>query len=262
MEIVVNTSGDHGRPGQDGIDGRSGGNGQHGTHGTHATSARPVAVTLGTQEGSDDVLVSDTAPGPLRHRPIALESLSSTSVVIAARGGDGGRGGESIWWRTATDVMLRLRLPCALPGHGGDGGRGLRGTDGADATRYSSGGNGGPGGDGGNGGDGGAGGAAGSGASVTLNVPVTDTDLLMLIGSVDISAGLPGPGGSGGDGGAGGAGGSGWVIAPYSCLVRLVETHFCSPLQWLVLLLDRVLPDDVQQRQWLDNHNHALYVPL
>jgi hypothetical protein len=95
-EILISSSGIHGKPGQDGAPGGMGAHGQHGTPGEHATSARPIAMTLTVQEGDGGVpeaVISDTALGPIRRRVLPLNTLAGTNVSVAARGGDGGRGG-------------------------------------------------------------------------------------------------------------------------------------------------------------------------
>ena len=185
-EVVINYSGEHGRPGDHGYKGsdgacsRSGCSGTNGTAGTLGLQARPINVSIFSDDRT--IKISEVA-GP-RYELDMGNSLNGLKLYAnGGRGGDGGRGGNG--------------------GHGGHG------FPGEDATRNCSGGNGGPGGNGGDGGDGGDGGHGGHAGSINLSVKDEDTDLLMIILDHQQIGGQGGSGGAGGNGGSGGPGGIG-----------------------------------------------------
>ena len=98
-EVLISSSGIHGKAGPDGVSGGMGAHGQNGGHGEHATNARPIALTLTIQDGDGGVQeasLTDTALGPARRRILPIDTLAVTNITITARGGDGGRGGRCI----------------------------------------------------------------------------------------------------------------------------------------------------------------------
>jgi hypothetical protein len=181
--LSINASGSDGSEGSDGgylFYSRHGKNGSDGTHGGDISLSLSYAdatkskVTVHIQIPSRNV--NDT-------KIYNLSELSN--ITLTTNGGDGGNGGDGRRGDDGSD--------------GYDGSSGCPPSGGSDGSRGEDGGDAGDGGDGGNGG------------RVRVYVPEGQSELLMLIKSIQNSAGSAGSSGNygrGGDGGDGGDGGS------------------------------------------------------
>lgn len=94
--FLVVSSGSHGSSGQDGSSGNSGQDGSDGWHGQSGASARPVTVTLGfaDDENGGEAVIGETSTGQMVSHSVAPSKLGDSSIGIAAKGGNGGHGGE------------------------------------------------------------------------------------------------------------------------------------------------------------------------
>ena len=228
---TIDVSGSRGQDGRGGSHGSSGssgywggGNGGSGGDGGDAGSATPGTnagsihivlerpkVQQQDQAFAGSVVIRGTVKASSGHTSDPNQTLkigSTGRIHLLAVGGDGGHGGV-----------------------GGDGGRGGDGGNGTNATRYSSGGSGGNGGRGGDGGDGTSGENAGHGGFTSATVSDRDTDLLMLIGQVNVHGGRggnAGRNGSGGSGGSGGWGGSSYSWTEESCSYNSKGERSCT----------------------------------
>jgi hypothetical protein len=175
-----------GRNGSDGSNGSSsyysrGSTGQDGEFGKDGGNVTVNLQYTDASRTSVDVLVQIPNQGIYFKNEYSLSQLKN--INISAQGGNGGEGGN-----------------------GGNGGDGSDGSDGWSGCPPSNGSNGH---DGENGGRGGDGGNGGRGGQIQIAVPEYQSELLMLVKSLDDSAGRAGDGGSGGRGGDGGDGGDG-----------------------------------------------------
>tara|TARA_B110001454_G_scaffold16145_2_gene14598 strand:- start:6596 stop:8530 length:1935 start_codon:yes stop_codon:yes gene_type:complete len=175
-----------GRNGSDGSSGSSsyysrGNSGQDGDNGADGGNVILSLQYSNATKTKVDVAVQIPNQGVVFKNEYSLSELKN--ITIDAQGGNGG--------------------------DGGDGGRGSDGRDGSDGWAGCPPSTGSNGQDGDDGGSGGHGGDAGRGGQIQIFVPENQSELLMLVKSIDNSAGRPGDGGSGGRGGDGGDGGDG-----------------------------------------------------
>ncbi|PRP89473.1 hypothetical protein PROFUN_01336 [Planoprotostelium fungivorum] len=184
MPLILNYSGSDGSAGSDGQNGRDapdnaygkpGESGSKGSHGTDGNSISNVDIWL-TYRDEDYIVIND---GKEEH-VLKMEDDVTPEVEIVGRGGRGGKGGE-----------------------GGRGGNGMEGIHGDVATQFSPGGDGSNGGSGGWGGEGGNGGRGGDGTDVRIHVNEEETELLLILGKIEIKGGMGGECGRGGEGGRG-----------------------------------------------------------
>ena len=96
--FLVVSSGSHGTSGHDGSCGSSGQDGSDGGHGESGASARPVTVTLGfvDDDRGGKALIGETSSGQMVTSSVGSSQLGDSKIGIAAKGGDGGHGGECV----------------------------------------------------------------------------------------------------------------------------------------------------------------------